>query len=183
MAKKIHNKNQPVDTNEEKTWFSWSGPIRPFKRQDTQFWTTCLAILGLVGVIFFFAKDFLIIIPAASALFLYYIMSTVPPEIVENKITNRGVYFGNNFYPWEVIQYFSFGKSMESRVLILGIDINFFTKQISIIINPAEEDPIKTFCLKRLPLVDTPQRPIDKLNHRLSKLLPFEDKKDTKSTL
>lgn len=170
----------PPDENLEKVWFSWSAPVRAFKRQDREFWITCLAILGLVGIIFFFAKDFLAILPACALLFLYYILSTVPPEIVDNKLTNRGIHFGPNFFPWDAINSFSFGKAGDSRAVIFDTFINFFTRQISLIISPQDEETVKGFCLKKLPLVESSPRFIDKLSKRLAALMPFEDKPKNK---
>jgi len=182
MAKKSFRYQDTIDTNEEKDWFIWSAPIRAFKRQDRQFWITCLTILALVGVIFFFARDFIVIIPGASALFLYYVMSTVPPEIIENRLTNRGIHFGQAFYPWAIIENFCFSKSADSKTIVFGVNVNFFIRQLSLIINPADQDILKEICLKKAPLVESPPRFIDNLNHRLANLLPFEDKPKTTKT-
>lgn len=173
----------PQDLNEEKTWYSWQAPVRSFKRQDTQFWTTILSILALVAIIFFFAKDFLVIIPAASAIFLYYVLSSVPPEAGENKITNRGIYFGPNFFSWTEISHFWFGKAGDSQALYLEtFSPNLFNRQVVLLIPAGQVDKIKEFCLKNIPLVENPPRFIDKFTQSLGKLLPFEDKDSKPNT-
>ncbi len=169
-------KNQQ-DLNEEKVWYSWQAPVRAFRRQDTQFWTTILSILALVAIIFFFAKDFLVIIPAASAIFLYYVLSSVPPETGENKITNRGVYFGPNFFPWSQISHFWLNKTGDDHALYLEtFSPNLFNRQVVLLVPSSEVDQIKELCLRNIPLVENPPRFIDRFTESLGKLLPFEDK-------
>jgi len=104
-------------------------------RQD--FWITVFAILVLVSIILFFAKETFLIVALAGALFLYYVLATVPPQNVTNKITNRGVYFGQLFYPWANLATFWFGKSLDSHAIFFETYLKF-PRQVSLIIDKKE---------------------------------------------
>ena len=78
------------DLKEERVLFEWMAPERAFQRRDRDFWITAIAILVLVAVILIFIKEFFLIIALGSILFLFYVLSTVPPENIKNKLTNRG---------------------------------------------------------------------------------------------
>ncbi|KKP31069.1 MAG: hypothetical protein UR20_C0044G0007, partial [Candidatus Woesebacteria bacterium GW2011_GWE2_31_6] len=75
----------------EKDLVTWTAPGRPFKRRDKQFYLTTISIVGLVSLIIFLAEGAMPVILIISLVFLYYVMSTVPPENIEYKITNKGV--------------------------------------------------------------------------------------------
>ena len=88
------------DMREEKEWLSWEAPERTFKKRDKDFWITAIAILILVSVILIFVQEFFLIVALGAALFLYYVLSSVPPARIKNRLTNRGVYFSDLFYAW-----------------------------------------------------------------------------------
>jgi predicted histidine transporter YuiF (NhaC family) len=105
------------DTNEEKTLFEWEAPERSFKKRDKDFWITAIAILVLFSVVLVFIKEFFLVVALVSVLFLYYVLSTVPPRMVKNKITNRGIKFEDTNYDWRILLRFWFKKSLNSELL------------------------------------------------------------------
>jgi predicted histidine transporter YuiF (NhaC family) len=110
------------NTNEEKTLFEWEAPERSFKKRDKDFWITAIAILVLFSVVLVFIKEFFLIVALVSVLFLYYVLSTVPPQNIKNKITNRGIHFGDSKYGWDLLLRFWFKKSLNSELLEFETD-------------------------------------------------------------
>ena len=170
---KSSKKNIFTDTNEEKILFEWEAAERPFKRRNRDFWITAISILVLVSVVLIFAKEFFLIVALGSALFLYYVQSTVPPSVVKNRITNRGVYFGEIFYPWDNLVSFWFGKSLDSQMIFFETALRF-PPQVSLVILPKDQIKLKELIIKKLPLIKNPPGFVDKLTNWFAKRLPLE---------
>lgn len=186
MAEKIETKEklqneeiEEIDLNEEKLWFEWEAPERSFKTRDKDFWITAIAILVLVGVILMFIKEFFLIIALVSVLFLYYVLSTVPPQDIKNKITNRAVYFGDLRYEWELLQRFWYKNSLNSELVQFETNLRF-PRQISLVINPDDKEKLTKFITKRIPLLESSPTFIDKLAKWFGDRLPLENKEEKK---
>lgn len=168
-------KEEKEDLNEEKTLFEWDGLERAFKKRDRDFWITVVSILVLVSVILIFIKEFFLIVAICSAIFLYYILSTVPPQKVKNKITNRGLYFGDARYEWDVLKRFWFGNSLNSEMIFFETNLKL-PRQISLVINPQDQEKIKQIVVKRIPLLESSPTFVDKLTKWSINHLPLENR-------
>jgi hypothetical protein len=161
------------NTNEEKTLFEWEAPERSFKKRDKDFWITAVAILILFSVVLVFIKEFFLIVALVSVLFLYYVLSTVPPSNIKNKITNRGVHFGDAKYGWDLLLRFWFKKSLNSELLEFETNLRI-PRQISLVIKETDKEKLKEIVLKKLPLVESSPNFVDKLTKWFSDRLPLE---------
>jgi len=111
LERVLSSEASPVEVlpvRQMKILFSWKAPLRPFKRRDREFWTTVIAIIFLVGMILFFVKEWLLIAAMVALAFVYYVLSTVPPEEIEYRITNRGITFADKSYDWDYLWRFGF---------------------------------------------------------------------------
>ncbi|MFA6603045.1 MAG: hypothetical protein WCT01_04570 [Candidatus Shapirobacteria bacterium] len=163
------------DLNEEKVLMEWEAPERAFQRRDRDFWVTAISILILVSVILFFIKEFFLIIALGSVLFLYYTLSTVPPARVSNRITNRGVYFGEGRYEWDLLERFWIGKSLSTDMLFIETKLRF-PRQISLVINPEDKEILKESVVKKIPYLESSPTFVDKLTNWFAQRLPLENK-------
>jgi hypothetical protein len=181
MVRKVKSKQAGVkienfeEINEEKVLFQWMAPERAFQKRDRDYWITVVAILALVAMILFLIKEFFLIMALLSVLFLYYVLSTTPPEIVENKITNRGVYFGSKRYDWGMLERFWIGKSLKMEMIYFETALKF-PRQISLVINPGDGEAIKKIVAKRLPLLDYSPTFVDKMTKWVGERLPLENR-------
>jgi len=161
------------NTNEEKTLFEWEGPERAFKKRDKDFWITAISILVLFSVVLIFIKEFFLIVALVSVLFLYYVLSTVPPQIVKYKITNRNIYFGESKYSWDILLRFWFRKSLNAELLEFETNLRL-PRQISLVINESDKDKLKEIVLKKIPLIESSPSFVDKLAKWWSDKMPWE---------
>ena len=168
-----------VDLNEEKVLFEWEAAERSFKKRDKDFWITAIAILVLVGIILFFIKEFFLIVTLVSVLFLYYVLSTVPPLYVKNKITNRAIYFGDLRYEWDLLRRFWFKNSLNSELLEFETILRF-PRQVSLVIRPEDKEKLKEIVIKKLPLIESSPGFIDKLTKWFADRLPLEKRESEK---
>ena len=112
------NQESTLKPELEKDLVTWIAPARPFKRRDKQFYVTTISIAGMVCLILFLAEGAMPVILIISLIFLYYVMSTVSPEDIEYKITNKGVRVGGVLTEWVSLGRFWFGKRLDSDLLI-----------------------------------------------------------------
>ncbi len=172
---KNNNDKNDLDWNDEKIRFEWVAPERAYQKKDKDFWITVISILVLVSVILFFVKEFFLIISLISALFLYYVLSTVPPQDIKYKLTNRGIYFGENRYEWDLFTRFWFKTSLSNEMIHFETILRF-PQQISLVINKEDKDKIKDLVVKKLPLIDESPNFVDKLTKWVISKLPLEKK-------
>jgi len=174
MKKKIKAVDDVMtDTNEEKTLLEWEAPERAFKKRDKDFWITAISILVLFSVVLIFIKEFFLIVALVSVLFLYYVLSTVTPQIIKYKITNRGIHFGEANYNWDILLRFWFRKSLNVELLEFETNLRL-PRQISLVINETDKDKIKEIILKKLPLVESSPNFVDKMAKWWTDKMPWE---------
>lgn len=159
----------------EKDWFTWVTPERSFKKRDKDFWVTAIAILVLVAVILIFIKEFFLIVTLGAILFLAYVLSTVPPEPISAKLTNRAVYFGEMKYPWDILENFWFKKSLDSETINFGTWLRF-PRVVTIVVNPDDKEKLIKLVTKRIPMIKDSPHFVDKMTKWAAERLPLEDK-------
>lgn len=103
----------------ERDLITWTAPARPFKRYGRKFYVTIFSIVGIISIILFIAEGVAPVILLVSVIFLFYILSTVPPENIEYRITNKGVKMADTTINWQDIRRFSFLRKTGSDLLIL----------------------------------------------------------------
>lgn len=89
---------QPIP---EETLLTWAASSRVFKRRSREFYSTVAALVLLLSVILFFAKEFLLIGVILAMGFVSYVLASVPPENVKHSLTNKGIRTDGKLYPWQ----------------------------------------------------------------------------------
>ncbi|OGM26877.1 hypothetical protein A3D00_03265 [Candidatus Woesebacteria bacterium RIFCSPHIGHO2_02_FULL_38_9] len=158
-------KNEP-----EKDLLGWSAPARPFKRRDREFYVTVIAISSVIGLILFLAEGWLPVVLIISLVFLFYVMSTVEPEVVQYKITTKGIYFGTHKNEWYGMLRFWFSKRYGSDLLI--VETYAFPGRIEIVIKPELKEKIKKEISAYLVYEEASPSFLDKAANWASKKLP-----------
>ena len=149
---------------------SWIAPARPFKRRDRKFYTTIIAIAALCGLILFLIEGFLPVILIISIVFLFYILSTVEPENIEYKITNRGIKVGINRTDWELLGRFWFTNRFDTELLI--VETAAFPGRLELVIKPEIKAEIEKNVGKYLTQEEIPASSLDKAANWFSERLP-----------
>lgn len=119
----------------------WDAPSRPFKKRDQQYYRTIIAIVVLISLILFFAGQFLPIAVVISIGFLAYVMNTIPPQDVHNKITTWGIHIDEQLYYWEEMGRFWFETKLGQPVMY--IEISRFPNRITLLLTEIKEDDLR----------------------------------------
>lgn len=154
----------------ERELLTWIAPARPFKRRDRQFYTTVFAIAGIISLILFLAEGIMPVILIIALVFLYYILSTVPPENVEYKITSKGVKIAGKLTEWQTMIRFWFGERSGSEILIL--ETFLMPGRIEVMITSEIKDGLKREISAYIPFEEIPASGLDKVTNWVSKKLP-----------
>lgn len=99
--------------------FSWTAPLRPYKKRSGTVLRFYLAVAFLLSVIIVFFGDKVLLLPIWALLFLFYILTITPPPNVENKITKFGIQTSNTTFHWDSLSYFYFTKKFGFYILTL----------------------------------------------------------------
>jgi hypothetical protein len=164
---------QPVQERKiipEKTLFSWNAAARPFKKRDKDFWVTVIAIVGIAGLILFLVEGYMPVILIISIVFLFYILNTVEPGIIEYKITNKGVRVVDKMNDWNSLSRFWFTRRFNNDLLVFEA----FTLggRLELVINSKDKERIKKELSKYLVEEEAPPSGLDKAANWFSQKLP-----------
>lgn len=169
-------KNVPVDTDDEpryipeKDLFVWHAQSRPFKKRSREYWVTIYSIAALLAFVLFLAEGAIPVILIISVLFLHYIMSTVNPEEMEYKITNRGIRIGDNTTFWDELTRYWFTKRMDYDLLVF--ETFRFPGKLELVVHSSDKEKIKNVLAKYLPEEEPAETSVDKAVKWVSQKLP-----------
>jgi hypothetical protein len=154
----------------EKDLYVWTAPSRPFKQRDRQFYVTTFAITGIVSLILLFAEGMMPVLLIISLVFLYYVLSTVEPEKIEYKITNKGVKIAGRLTEWNFLNRFWFTRKLDTDLLV--IETSLIPGRMEMVIKEGDKTSIKHEVSAFIPYEEVPNSGLDKATDWLSSKLP-----------
>lgn len=184
MPEEINQENSPIEvipSKELKILHIWKAPARPFKKRDKEFWTTVVAIIFLVSLILFFVKEWFLIAAIIALTFVYYVLSTVEPEEMEYKLTNKGIIYAGQTYPYETISQFWFSEKYGQRMINFELRGGGLIGRISILLGQGDEKQIKELLLKYLFEEEVKPNFLENASKWLAEKVPLESEKGIKT--
>ena len=164
-------KVQPSSLPEpEKVLFTWKAPARPFKRRDKEFWMSVFAIAAVFGLILFLVEGAMPVILLISVIFLYYILSTVEPDVVEYNITTLGVKIATKRTDWDFLTRFWFSRRLDSELLVF--EMLSLPGRLELVIDSKDKEKIRKTLSTYVVEEEVPPANLDKLANWFSKKLP-----------
>lgn len=163
-------KAKDSESDREKDLYKWMAPSRPFKRRNRDFYVTAVAIASLIGLIMFFIDGFMPVLLIISIVFLYYVMSTIPPEDIEYKITSQGLKMADKLTEWPMLGRFWFTNRFGSELLV--VETASFPGRLEMVVNKTDKDQITKVLSKHLTHEEIPASVLDKASNWVSKRMP-----------
>jgi len=154
----------------ERDLVTWTAPSRPFKKRDRQFFVTIFAMAGIVCLVLFLAEGLMPVLLIVALVFLYYVLSTVPPENIEYKVTTRGIKIAGKLTEWQLLGRFWIEK--RSGVDVLVFDTFMLPGRIEMVINPDIKDNLQKEVSAYVPNEEVSASGIDKMTSWLAEKLP-----------
>lgn len=159
-----------VRRESERDLVTWTAQARPFKRYGRKFYVTVFSIVGIISIILFIAEGALPVVLLISLIFLFYVLSTVQPENIEYKITNKGVKIAGKETPWQNIVRFCFMTKSGSEVLVF--DITSLPGRMELVVTPGIKESLKREISAYVPYEEMQPSALDKVVSWIVKKLP-----------
>lgn len=156
----------------EEIIFEWQAPSRPFKKRDRQYYTTIVMIVFLISLILFFAGQFLPIAVVIAIGFLSYVLASVPPDMVTNKITTYGIRMENDLHYWEELTRFWFEQKYGYQTL--HMETTRFPGRIVMLLGNEKKEIFSQILSEVLPEQIPEPTMLDKASDWLQKTFPLE---------
>lgn len=156
----------------EEIILEWDAPSRPFKTRNKQYYTTVGLIVVLISLILLFAGQFLPIAVVIALAFLTYVLSSVPPEVVRNRITTHGIRNGDTLYHWEELGRFWFTTKYDQQ--LLHAEVSKIPNQITLVIQPELQDDLIEVLSEMLRFEKPPLTAFDKAANWLQEKIPLD---------
>lgn len=158
--------------NKETHLIEWEAPTRAQKKDPHLI--KLLVVLGfVVSILLFFITEYLLIFGVWVIIFVYYLMTVLPPSKGHHKISGFGVYWYGDIVPYSNIHAFSISLENNEWVLRLYNNSNGLSS-IAMILPKDEQkkEQIKEFLDKKVPYLDQPNiTDTEKLSRFFSNLL------------
>lgn len=154
----------------ERDLVTWTAPSRAFKRHGRKFYVTAFSMAGVVSLVIFLAEGIMPVILIISLVFLYYVLSTVQPESIEYKITNKGFKIAGKETGWQSVVRFWFSSRSGSELLNFGLTI--LPGKIELVINPEIKDRLKKEISAYVPYEEVQPSTLEKVTGWVAKKLP-----------
>ena len=113
-SKKKRNKKKIVPLE---TLYSWESMARPYVKRGRA-WFLSIATVALILILFFaFLQDIMVILVICVAVFIVYLLGSVPPGKVKHSITNKGIKTVGRLFKWEELQNFWLAEKFGSQIV------------------------------------------------------------------
>jgi len=156
-----------------KNLLAWQADGWVAKKRNKEYWSTVLAIAFLISVILFFAQEYFLIATIFALIFLYYVLSTQAPKKIQYKITNQGIYWGEQKYLWQNLRYFWFDKEDSRSTLYLDTQEGF-PKRLIFPLGDQKEKKIRDILEDFLPYHKPESNFIEKATDWLVRTFPLD---------
>lgn len=174
------NPTPPIQPQPEETLYSWDAPVRPFKRRSKEFFTTIAAIIFLVSVILFLAKEFLLIGAILATGFLAYVLASVEPEHTKHILTNKGIRTADKLLTWDQLGRFWWQDKWGVDTLHVETPTQF-PGRIIMVLGQGDKSAIENH-LKQYLIMEQPEPSwLDNASQWLSDKIPLESQDSPKS--
>jgi hypothetical protein len=163
---------RPAPPQPEQLILEWQAPSRPFRKRNRQYYVTSGMIVFLLVLILLALNQFLPIAVVFGISFFAYVLSAVPPEMVNNQITTYGIHTDQNFYYWEEMGRFWFETAAKHR--LLRIEVNRFPNQLTLLLGELTEEDLSEILSQVLLQEQPPKTPIEKAAKWLQDVIPLD---------
>ncbi len=155
----------------EEILLEWHAPVRPYKPQNRQVFTTIGVIGLLIGLILFFAGQLLPVAVVFATIFLVYVMYSTPPSLALNKLTTYGIRVENTLYYWEEMGRFWFTRKFDTD--ILHIEIGRFPNRLTLLLSDIPKEDMEAILSEVLIQEVPPPTAYEKVAQWLHEKIPI----------
>ena len=157
----------------ERTIYQWQSPARVFKKRNSKYLTNLTTIVLLLSLILFFSGQVLTVAVVLSVAFMAYVMTSIPPHKITQKITTYGIRQEAKIYYWEELGRFWF--ETKHGQIVMKVEVGRFPNQLILVVNNEDEKKLIRQYLADVLLEQKPEpTTTDKVADWLTKKFPID---------
>lgn len=130
---------------------SWKSPMRLFRKRPKEDYIRVIFIALCAITFFFIVRQYMLIAVSVALVFLTFVMWSVPPELVEHKITTRGVYSIDKMYEFNILNKYWFSYVSGIYLLNIETELRLPARLILLIGDKENVDKVHTILRDLLP--------------------------------
>lgn len=153
----------------EKVLLEWEAPERVFIRREKKYFQNLFALLFIGAAIAVFFKEILLAAVLGVMGFFQYVMGTVPPGKMKNRITNHGIFTHGREYPWGELENFWFGR--DGGEAVLHVDTKrHFPGRLTLVLGNLDKEKVTSVLERFIPLRRRPpEDPLTRVSSEVSR--------------
>lgn len=130
------------------TLYAWQAPERDWHPKSRDWYVIYTSLFTILISMALILGEFILVFLILAFVFLWFTQASVPPEIVEHKITGLGIKTYSKVYKWKQIKHYWFSRRENTYFLnldILDLDITKNldrTQRLSLILNEEDLDDV-----------------------------------------
>jgi hypothetical protein len=146
-----HKKKEPIyNEHDVRTLLAWHAPGRPFRKKSKEFFVNSVLILIALEIILFLFSQYLLMLVAASIVFLSFVLSSVAPHDFYYKLSSEGLMVEDHFFLWQELYDFYF-KHQEGEHLLVVRTKAYLPGELLLVLGSMSREHVKTILLPYLP--------------------------------
>ncbi len=148
----------------------WSAPLRVFKPLNRDNFRRLVVWCLLLGIVLIFFKEFFLALAVFSLLFFSYVMGTVPPQVIQHRISENGITTAGHTYLWRELRDFYFTERLGQT--ILNVETSVRPARLSLILQSVERNQVEGVLSRFIPhREESPRSFFETLTERAAELL------------
>lgn len=156
----------------EEVLFEWQAESRPFLQRRRKHFTTIGLICVLIAMILFFAGQLLPVAVIIAVFFLYYVLNSTPPGIINHQFTTYGIRIEDTLYYWEEFGRFWFTEKFGKP--LLHIEVERFPFRLTMLLGDINKDDMQAVLSEVLLFQVPPPTTYEKVAKWLQEKLPID---------
>lgn len=170
--------NDQVETDKKNPQliYSWKAPLRAYKKRPAGVLRFYIALSLLLSLIALLLGDKILILPILAVMFLFYVLTTTAPQIVEHHITKFGIETTGDTYRWDFLSHFYFTKRFDYYVLTIVSQAPYYYHIYLVAKDQQNVNDLIRILSEHLIYKEHPQKTFsDRLVELLTRLMPDEE--------
>lgn len=156
--------------------FTWEAPLRPYIKRSSEVIRFYAAVTLMLSVIVVLLGDPILLIPLWALLFIFYIFTVTPPDVITNKITQFGIETAGATFRWDVLSHFYFIERFGYTVLVVVTHAPEYHHIYMVVPQEKTKQELIKLLSEHLVYQEHPVRTLtDRLVDSLSRLVPRDE--------
>lgn len=130
--------------------FSWEAPERVFVPRNLKWFGNVGLIVLVLLLIALFLQEFLLMGAILAAVFVVYVLATIPPQTMNHRITTQGIITGERTFIWDELVDFWFTEKQNQQLLVVRTYLRF-PYQLTLVLHKADLSIIRELLVNYIP--------------------------------